>query len=186
MKKPILVALFMLASCASAQSESSMSLPRLHVIQSVTFSKPYSCNSMSYESSALFLSEFARNRNMPDLLYNGACRSEPSMSATTAGDDFTLISDLGKVPLEKVTAHKALNWTNIVGQDNKFQQTIKPVVGHTYAVLISKQEIRALYVLTVDSIEQDGPMTIRYAVKSYSVQNTKAASRGFEWEKGSK
>lgn len=58
--------------------------------------------------------------------------------------------------------------------------------NHTYAVLISKRDIRALYVLTVDEINPQGQLKIRYAVKSYSIQGTQVESPGFGWEQGNR
>jgi hypothetical protein len=157
-------------------------LPALNQVSEITLQRPYSCNSMSYDVSALFLSAHSKSMNAPDLLYNGACGSKDYVQANTAGDDFALIADIGDVPLESVSASKAFNWKWVTGQDNIFKQNqdIKP--QHTYAVLISKSDIRALYVFKVVSQEQDGPMTIRYSVKSYSIQTTVSESPGFKWQ----
>lgn len=160
-------------------------LPELNAVRRVTFTHPYSCygggGAPSYEGSALFLSDHARQRNAPDLLYNGACGSTAYLEAATAGDDFALIADLGEVPLDRVTPSMAFNLTQVVGGDNTFTRTAPVIVGHTYAVLISKSDIRALFVLHVESQVADGPMTISYAVKSYAIQETTASAPGFGW-----
>jgi hypothetical protein len=153
-------------------------LPDLHVIQRARFAHPYGCPSggtPSFEGTALFLSAYARQRNSPDLLYNGACGSPAYLEAATAGDDFALIADLGAVPLDGMTALMALR------HKHGFRETAPVIVGHTYVVLISKSDIRALFVLRVEEQVADGPMTISYAVKSYSVQETAASSPGFDW-----
>lgn len=180
MKKLILATVIALSNIAMAAD-----LPELHKIEEVTLSAPYSCGG-SYSRSALFLSDYSKKRNSPDLLYNGACRSGNTISASTAGDDFTVIADLGDVRLEDVSAHKAMNFQNISGQDNSFKQDQPVVLNHTYAILISKSEIRALYVIKVVAYRPDGAMTIQYAVKSYSIQKSESKSPGFEWEKGNK
>lgn len=177
------------ASNASDKTVTSMSpqtmsdLPELHKIEIYTFQAPYSCKG-DYSKSALFLSSYSKQRNSPDLLFNGACNSPLYIEASTAGDDFSLISDLGEVPLESVSASKSFNYDRIVGMDNTFKANMPVAEGHTYSVLISKSEIRALYVLKVDKILPNGIMIIHYAVKSYSIQKTVNESPNFDWEKG--
>ncbi len=169
----------------SAHDGIAPALPELNTVGSVTFTHPYSCygggGAPSYEGSALFLSDYARQRNAPDLLYDGACGSTATLSAATAGDDFALIADLGEVPLAGVTPAMAFNLTQVVGGDNTFIRTAPVSVGHTYAVLISKSDIRALFVVHVDAQVADGPMTISYAVKSYAIQETVESAPGFGW-----
>ena len=149
-------------------------LPVLHEIREATFSRPYSCGANGYESSALFLSQRVHAQNAPDLLYN--CGSADYIEASTAGDDFSLISDLGPVPLESVDAAKAFNYQRVVGYDNTFREDIDVVLGHTYAVLIAKSDHRALFVLNVVAHTPGCAMTIRYAVKQYSFLQTELES----------
>ena len=163
----------------SAHAADKESLPKLNTVQSFTFEKPYSCGG-SYEKSALFISSHARQSNAPDLLYN--CSNGPSVGATPAGDDFSLISDLGEVSLESVTPRRAFNLDLISGRDNTFKENMPVQVGHSYSVLISKSDIRALYVFQVESIQADGTMKIRYAVKSYSIVQSAQIAPGFDWE----
>lgn len=157
-------------------------MPTLHKIETYTFQAPYSCRG-NYKVSALFLSEFSKRMNAPDLLFNGACGSELSIQASTAGDDFSMIADLGDAPLKHISASRSLNYDSIRGHDNVFKQEMPVLAKHTYAVLISKSDIRALYVLRVDEIS-NGRMKIRYAVKSYSVQKSVTDAPGFDWEMG--
>lgn len=164
-------------------TQSISELPELHKIEVYTFQAPYSCKG-DFSKSALFLSSYSKKRNSPDLLFNGACNSPLYIEATTAGDDFSLISDLGDVSLELVTASKSFNYFQTVGKDNTFKANMPVVEGHTYSVLVSKSEIRALYVLKIDKLLPNGTMVIRYAVKSYSIQNTVNTSPNFDWEKG--
>jgi hypothetical protein len=159
-------------------------LPKLHEIQSKVFAAPYSCKSMSYERSALFLSSYSKERNMPDLLFNGACGSQLYVEASTAGDDISMIADLGDVPLEQVTKSKAINWTRIVGGDNSFKDSQALIEGHTYVVVISKSELRAVFAFKVFGLYPNGSMGIHYAVKSYELQQTANASKGSNWEQG--
>lgn len=170
-----------LGACAAAAGSTSPLMPTLHQIQAYTFSAPYSCKG-SYVTSALFLSETSKRMNEPDLLYNGACGSEAFIQSSTAGDDISMIADLGNVPIEKVSASRALNYDRMVGRENVFKDEIPVMAGHTYVVLISKAEIRALWVLHVESMVPDREMTIRYAVESYSIQATAKASPGFDWD----
>lgn len=170
-------------TATSLSTQSISDFPELHKIEVYTFQAPYSCKG-DYSKSALFLSSYSKQRNSPDLLFNGACNSPLYIEASTAGDDFSLISDLGDVSLESVSASKSFNYDRTVGMDNTFKANMPVIEGHTYSVLISKSEIRALYVLKVDKILPNGMMVIRYAVKSYSIQKTVNESPNFDWEKG--
>ncbi|CAF3009316.1 unnamed protein product [Rotaria sp. Silwood2] len=159
-------------------------LPELHVIKKVSFNYPYSCQrgSLSYEGCALFLTDYGVSRNMPDLLYNGACGSDNTFDVMLAGDDFGMLTDLGDVSLENVTASKAFNYENTVGRDNKFAGTIKVVNGHTYAALLAKRDIRALFVFRVENYERSGPAIITYAVKQYGIVRFVQEAPGFSWD----
>ncbi|CAF1352427.1 unnamed protein product [Rotaria magnacalcarata] len=161
----------------------SVILPELHVIKRISFKYPYSCQPgpLSYEGCALFITDYGVSRNMPDLLYNGACGSDNFFEVMLAGDDFGMLSDLGDVPLENVTASKAFNYENMAGQDNRFFNTINVVKGHTYAALLAKEEIRALFVFRVESYEKSGAATIAYAVKQYGVIQSVQEAPGFSW-----
>ncbi|CAF2390822.1 unnamed protein product [Rotaria sp. Silwood2] len=162
----------------------SATLPELHVIKKVSFTHPYSCQSspLSYEGCALFLTDYGVSLNMPDLLYNGACGSDNTFDVMLAGDDFGMLTDLGDVPLENVTAAKAFNYEYMVGHDNKFTDTVKVVSGHTYAALLAKREIRALFVFRVENYERSGPALISYAVKQYGVVESVQEAPGFSWD----
>lgn len=161
----------------------SIDLPELHVIHQITFKYPYSCQPgpSSFENCALFVTDYGRSRNQPDLLYNGACGSDNDFDVMLAGNDFGMLSDLGDVPLENVTASRAFNYENMVGKDNTFTSSIEVVKGHTYAALLAKQEIRALFVFRVDNYERSGPATISYAVKQYGIIQSVQESPGFSW-----
>lgn len=96
-------------------SGASFGLPPLHRIKGVTLSPSYSCRSAEefgrgYENTALFLSDFAKQRNSPDLLFNGACGSEDYFEAATAGDDMSLVADLGaNLSPDELSASRAFN-----------------------------------------------------------------------------
>ncbi|CAF4994187.1 unnamed protein product [Rotaria sp. Silwood1] len=162
----------------------SFTLPELHVIKKVSFKYPYSRQPgpLSYEGSALFLTDYGLLRNMPDLLYNGACGSDNTFDVMLAGDDFGVLTDLGDVPLEQVTASKAFNYERISGKDNTFASTVKVVNRHTYAALLAKSEIRALFVFRVENYEPSGPATISYAVKQYGIVQSIQEAPGFSWD----
>ena len=157
-------------------------LPAIHSIKTVILSAPYSCEG-SYEKSAVFLSQHSEDRNSPDLLYNGACGSSKYIEASTAGDDFSLIADLGEVKIEDVTASKAFNFARTVGRDNIFTQTASLKANHTYAVLTSKSDKRSLVIYKVKSISETGDLELEYAVKSYAVQDSVDEVPGFDWSK---
>jgi hypothetical protein len=162
---------------------SSIILPELHVIKKITFKHPYGCprSPLSYEDTALFLTDYGVARNSPDLLYYGACGSNSSFQVMLAGDSFGMLADLGDVALEGVTASKAFNYVNVVGKDNQFTSSIQVVNGHTYATLLARDDIRALFVFRVESYVPSGPATLSYAVKQYGFIESVQEAPGFSW-----
>lgn len=190
MKKLALIAVLLLIA-ASAASAQDYGLPELHVIKTATLSPSYSCRSpeefqqKGYEGTALFLSDYSKRRNSPDLLFNGACRSEGYFEASTAGDDMALIADLGvDVPVEEVSAHLAFNKQNVhsFNSYSKFASSVKVEVNHTYVVLLNKRELRGLFVFTVTKHVPNQQVEFKYAVKEYQIMEVKAQSSGFDWE----
>jgi hypothetical protein len=99
----LLASLFILSTGDSAQEKNELGLPELNVVRTAVLSPNYGCRSDAafregYAQTALFLSEYSRKRNAPDLLFNGACRSEDYFQAAAAGDDMSLVADLGIIP----------------------------------------------------------------------------------------
>lgn len=169
-------------------------LPELHTIRSVTLGPSYSCRPVEeslrgYENTALFLSSYAKLRNSPDLLFNGACRSEDYLEAAVGGDSMSLIADLGaNVPLEEVTASRAFNLQKVgtAAAYSKFVQTTKVQINHTYAVLLNEREKRGLYIFTVVNHVPNEKVELKYAVKSYQIMpQGQVIAAGFDWEKRS-
>lgn len=157
-------------------------LPELNTIKEYAFRYPYSCQpSPSYKYSALFLTDYGVSRNMPDILYNGACGSQDYFEVMFSGDDFGLITDLGDVSFENVTASKAFNYQDVFGMSNRFTQTANVVSGHTYAILLAKSEIRALFLVRVDNYQPNRVAAIRYAVKQYGIIDSVQEAPGFSW-----
>src|SRR4051812_44234719 len=92
------IVLFVTVSAfAQKPAVADFGLPELHTIKTVTLTPSYSCRTpeefqKGYANTALFLSAYGKQRNSPDLLFNGACKSDDAFQASTAGDDFSLIS----------------------------------------------------------------------------------------------
>jgi hypothetical protein len=189
MKRTIFVALSLLVASVGAIAQSP-GLPELHTIKTATLSPSYSCRSsdefqQGYQKTALFLSEYSKRRNSPDLLFNGACRSEDYFEASTAGDDMALIADLGSdVSLELLSAHLAFNKQNVHSFPaySKFAQSVKVEANHTYVVLLNKRELRGLFIFTVTNYVPNQQVDLKYAVKEYQVMDVKSESPGFSWE----
>jgi hypothetical protein len=192
MRALYLIALLSLAGWDASQQETS-TLPELHVIKSVSLSPSYSCRppeefQKGYAGTALFLSDYSRKRNSPDLLFNGACRSADEFQASTAGDDMALLADLGEsVPLESLTANDTFNGyrpqpASEVKQPH-FSNRVAVKLGHTYAALINKSDIRGLLVFTVTDYTPNRQVVLRYAVKEYQISRRVAESAGFDWSK---
>lgn len=173
---------------ALARLQAQAGLPELNKIQSYKLARPYSYGG-SYDNSALFLSPATKRVSGPDLLYNSYETHEGVtlfFEAATAGDDFSVIADLGPVPLETVKPTMAFNYDRIVFHDNTFKPTQPIVEGHTYAVLNSKRDVRSLFIVKVDRLNEDRSLEIRYAVKSFSLIKNSQEAPGWDWEAESK
>lgn len=173
----------------SASADQSFNLPELHVIKSATLTPAYSCRTSEefqkgYQSTALFLSDYSKKRNSPDLLFNGACNSKDNFDV----NDMSLIADLGaNLPVEKITAQTAFNLRNVNSPVDytKFVRTVAVEENHTYAVLLNKSDIRGLFVFTVVNHVPNQRVVLRYAVKEYQLLDVKASATGFDWGKES-
>lgn len=181
----LLVAIFWM----TVANPEEQKLPELHKIKTATLSPSYGCRSrqefaQGYAKTALFVSGFSELRNSPDLLFNGACGSEDYFEGSTAGDDMSLIADLGTEPLEEITASRAFNLKRIHSFDlySKFSQNSKVAANHTYALLIDKAEVRGLVLFTVTAYKPNTRVELRYAVKEYQILRVEARSEGFNWD----
>lgn len=195
MKNFSLFVLIMLAASTSLfakKTNQKFELPKLHTIKTVILSPSYSCRSSDefqrgYENTALFLSAYSKQRNSPDLLFNGACRSEDYFKTSTSGDDMSLVADLGAdVSLEEVSASRAFNLKRVhsYAEYSKFAQAAKVELNHTYAVLLNESDKRSLFVFKVVSYVPNRKVELKYAVKSYQIiPNGHIRSEGFDWGK---
>ena len=186
---------FLLIATTSAFTQNAtpnFGFPELHTIKTVTLAPSFSCRSpedfkKGYANTALFLSAYSRQRNSPDLLFNGACKADDDFQASTAGDDFSLIADLGsEVTVEEVSASRAFNLKRVhsYAEYSKFVDTIKVTVNHTYAVLLNKSDKRGLFIFKVVEYVPNERVVLRYAVKAYElVPNGQIRSADFDWDK---
>jgi hypothetical protein len=165
-------------------------LPELNVIKTVVLSPSYSCREKSgvidgYGSTALFLSGYAKKRNSPDLLFNGACRADDYFEAATAGDDMSLVADLGaNLNLEEISAQRAFNLKMGAPFENytAYKRNVKTQKNHTYAVLLNESEKRGLFIFTVIDYVPNERVELKYAVKSYQIYpDNPVRSEGFGW-----
>jgi hypothetical protein len=195
MKNLILSVVVVGALCLIAggkNSDLNVGLPKLHQIKIASLSPSYSCRSSEefrkgYQNTALFLSDYAKDRNSPDLLFNGACRGDDYFESSGAGDDMSLIADLGSnVVLEDLTASRAFNLQRVHSFPaySQFAKAVKVQTGHTYAVLVNSSDRRALFVFTVAEYVPNQKVELKYAVKSYQVTPSGqiSSSSGFAWE----
>ena len=188
MKRTIFVASILLLTSSAAVAQ-NYGLPELHTINSVTLSPNYGCRSQEdfsrgYEKTALFLSDYSKRMNAPDLLFNGACKSEDYFEASTAGDDMALIADLGTdISIEQLSAHLAFNKQNFHSFPaySKFARAVKVEANHTYVVLLNKSDLRGLFIFTVTNYVPNERVKLKYAVKEYQILDVKAQSPGFSW-----
>src|ERR1043165_2535067 len=157
MKRVLFIALTLLLTSITVAAQQDYGLPELHTIKTATLSPSYSCRSpedfsRGYESAALFLSDFSKRRNSPDLLFDGACKADDDFQASTAGDDMAFIVDLGdELQIEKLSAGDVFQLYHMRSSPNYplakhapsvLSQMVKVAPNHTYAVILNKQEIR--------------------------------------------
>lgn len=169
-------------------------LPQLHKTNSVTLGPSFSCGAGGqvqtgdgpYRSSALFLSTYSHRMNAPELLFNGACGAEGYLQSSLAGDEMSLIADLGEVPLEKVAAQFVFNAKGVHSFDlyTKFAKVARVQANHTYAVVLNSSLVRGLFVFTVVNYVPNKRLDLQYAVKDYQVLSVQSQSPGFDWSKG--
>ena len=162
--------------CANSSSNLNLNLPVLNVVQNATLSPSYSCRSASdfargYATTALFLSGSSQDRNAPELLFNGACGSPDYFDVNTAGDEMSLIADLGTTALAAVTTQNAFNLPNVAafGDYTRFSEVAQVVQGHTYAAVINSGDVHGLFVFTVVKFVPDLEVDLQYEVKDYQV-----------------
>jgi hypothetical protein len=190
MRKLIFIAV-VIALAASVSADTNLNLPELHVLKTATLSPCYGCRTsdefqQGYSQTALFLSSHSRQRNAPDLLFNGARGGQDYFESSTAGDDMALIADLGAgVAVENISAHAAFNLKNVHSfpEYTRFARVARVEKNHTYAVLLNKSDIRGLFIFTVVNHVPNERVDLRYAVKEYQILNVKASSSGFDWER---
>jgi hypothetical protein len=171
-----------LAGAEPGAQQSSLALPTLHQVKTVTLSPSYSCrppeeHAKGYGQTALFLSDFATRRNSPDLLFNGACGADGVFEAATAGDDMSL---------DDLSASRVFNVRGVHAYPaySTFAKIAKIEQGHTYAVLLNASDKRGLFVFSVTEYVPATRVTLRYAVKSYQVTSSaRISSPGFDWNR---
>ncbi len=180
------------ATALAQKTAEDFGLPQLHTIKTITLSPPYSCRTTEefqkgYANTALFLSKYSKQRNSPDLLFNGACHADNYFHASTNGDEFSLIADLGaEVSLEEVSASRAFNLKRVhsYAEYSKFADSVPVIANHTYAVLLNESDVRGLFIFKVDEYVPNERVVLRYAVKSYQITpGGSIRSEGFDWEK---
>ena len=197
MRTICLLTLLVLTSGVSARAQGKPAkpeksgLPELNVIKTITLSPCYSCRTpdefaRGYGQTALFLTEDSRQRNIPALLFNGAPRSPDYFMVSTAGVEMSVIADLGEgFELADLTAQEFQHGVRPPGQSRatplQFHVRSPVSVGHTYAVIINKQDYRGLLYFTVIAYEPNRRVELRYAVKHYEVLTLASRSPGFDW-----
>ncbi|HEX4605510.1 MAG TPA: hypothetical protein VH724_16030 [Candidatus Angelobacter sp.] len=183
---PMLLAL---ATSLPQKTQEDFGLPELHKIKTATLSPSYSCQSeeqrhQQINTHSLYLSDFSRRTGQHELRLNGACDSRGYFESMSGGGT-GVIADLGEIPLENVTAHLMFYKQNITPSDlcTKFMSRAFVQAGHTYAVLASSSEVRAVFVFTVTGYIPNKRVDLNYVVKDYQVFELKTQSPGFSWEK---
>jgi hypothetical protein len=149
--------------------------PELHTAKTVTLSPAYGCRAKEefqkgYESTALFLSDFVRRDNSPDLLFNGACGGEDTFDPATHGGNRSLIADLDRGASVLNSFDKYDSLSRGAMRDAGFSERAPVKAGHTYVVLIDKTRVRGVFVFTVLDYEANKHVTLSYEVQDYQIR----------------
>jgi hypothetical protein len=174
---------FLLALSATAQDarlppvKQPHDTPELRTAKTVTLSPSYSCRAQEefqkgYEGTALFLSDFAKRDNSPDLLFNGACGSEDYFQPVTHGGNNSFIADLdagesshAPILLDSFDKYDMLSRREF--REAGFTDRVPVKMGHTYVVLIDKARARGVFVFTVMDYTPNKRVELSYEVKDY-------------------
>ena len=194
MKFLLLASMLLIATASSPlqnpQNPQSPDLPELHKIRKSTLSPSSGCRSKEdsqtgYGTAALYLSKDSRG---PELLFYGGCGQQDRLLVNMAGGDMNLMADMGKVPLEDLSADQpfVLRLDHSLEPALQFKFEAQIEVGHTYAVLVNKTFERALFYFTVTGHLQNKRLDLRYVVKNFQITTTMMAEApGFSWERKS-
>ena len=191
MKAMLILAPMFLALAASLpqKKQEDFGLPELHKIKTATLSSTYSCRSeeelqQGYGTTALFLSTDPRHRIGPELLFDGVCGERDYFQSVSGGDHTSVIADLGEIPLKNVTVLRMFyKQKNMTPSDlcTKFMSRVDVQTGHTYAVLASSSDVKAMFVFKVTGYVPNKRVDLNYVVKEYQTLGLKAQSPGFDW-----
>jgi hypothetical protein len=176
MKRLTIFALLLLMT-PNAMTQIPGASPKPGVKRTVTLTPSYSCRSAAdfsqgYQNTALFLSASMKYLNSPDLLFNGACGSEDYFQSSTHGDNRSLVADLasGSVTPEILAINSSKAQLDARALDKLgFKQDAMVVPGHTYAALLDKHGVRALFVFTVNDYVKNTLVSISYEVLDYRI-----------------
>ena len=183
----LLTAALLLGQMPSVQRmPGDLQLPDLHKIKSVTLSPPYSCRTPAefqtgYANTALFLSAYSKQRNSPELLFNGACGAQDYFEGVNAGDYLDVIADIGEVALTDLSAQQIFSPQNRVDSQSTFTQWVPVQAGHTYAALVNTTEVRGFFYFRVVNFVPDQKVDLEYVVMDYQLLRVAAESPGFDW-----
>ena len=173
-----------LSAFTPQQPREDSGLPELHRIRTATLSPSYSCRSeeefqKGYENTALFLSKYSLRRNSPELLFNGACKTWDYLQ----GHGLDVIADLGDVPIEELRPDHVFNVKRVHERANytRFSSIADPVVGHTYAELISQGDIHGFLYFRITAYVPSQKVELKYVVAQYELFRQTEASPGFDW-----
>jgi hypothetical protein len=188
MKSLALIAcLFLTPASSMFQSpQSNLDVPELHKINQVTLAPSYDCRppadaKRGYANSALFLTNYSRQHNSPELLFTGICNSPDYFISTTAGDDVDMIADYGEVPLEELSASDIFGARYNRNAMAEFRRTSKVQLGHTYGVLISKVHVRGFYFFKVMNYVPNQKLDLEYVVMDYVFIREELRAPNFSW-----
>jgi hypothetical protein len=184
-------AIFLLSAFSSFQvPQENLDVPQLGKLNQTTLSPSYGCHSNDdavpgYNNTALFLTNYSRERNSPELLFEGACKSPDYFVAGTAGDHLDVIADYGVVPLEQLAASDVFGPRRSTDSMAEFRRTIGVQPGHVYGVLINKNTVRGFFFFKVVNYVPNQKLDLQYVVMDYSILREELRAPGFDWNQRS-
>ena len=177
--------LLLMASPASVQNKPrDLGLPELHKIQKITLSPSYDCRTpeefaQGYANTALFLSDFSRQHNSPELVFRGSCKDIDLF----LGHYLDVIADFGTVSLSTLTASDVFGVGHRMDSPADFRFFVKIQAGHTYSVLMNQGKICGFFFVQVVNYVPNQKLELEYVVMNYSIFREEQRAPGFDWDR---
>jgi len=164
----------------SNNNDDTFVLPDLLTIRIHTFPLPWGCG--TYQNASLWLSSYSQKYNDPDLLYFSCESCSPRCAQNLyVNPEVFGMGTMAMLPFGTVLTE--LSASIILRGNYCWTPNATPVQnGTTYAVIVNKDRVRALFAFQVLHVVLNGPLTIQFGVFYYDILNVVQAAPGADWD----